>query len=343
MAEVSMCSSSVTTAAATSTELLPQEERVLIRDIALVSESNCKEGDFFYLINQRWWQHWIDYVNQDQPNNTNDVSSLSEHCDSAGSSTLKRPSGIDNSDLIYDTTSEFSNTGTEIHDTLLEGRDYVLLPEEVWNRLQLWYGGGPKLERKVISSGLSQTELAVEVYPLRLQLLLMPKDDRSIVRISKKETIGELYRRACEIFCLNLEQVRIWDYYGHRKHALMNDMDKTLDDINIQMDQEILVEVINQVNVIPLGGPVGSVLSNGHAEKPATCVPVEPSKSSLSIAGGLSASNGFKSRNADLTQSQNSVSIVKEPDQTWDHWRNYERLFCWSYWIGESWEYLLYE
>lgn len=48
------------------------------------------------------------------------------------------------------------------------------------------YGGGPTLARKVISSGLSQTELTVEVYPLRLQLLMMPKGDRSTIRISKK-------------------------------------------------------------------------------------------------------------------------------------------------------------
>jgi hypothetical protein len=33
--------------------------------------------------------------------------------------------------------------------------------------------------------------------------------------------------------------VRIWDYYGHQKHALMNDMNKTLDDANLQMDQDV--------------------------------------------------------------------------------------------------------
>jgi hypothetical protein len=33
--------------------------------------------------------------------------------------------------------------------------------------------------------------------------------------------------------------VRIWDYYGHQKHALMNDMNKTLDDVNLQMDQDV--------------------------------------------------------------------------------------------------------
>jgi hypothetical protein len=50
----------------------------------------------------------------------------------------------------------------------------------------LRYGGGPTLERKVIGSGLSQTELAVEVYPLRLQLHVIPKGGRSTLRISKK-------------------------------------------------------------------------------------------------------------------------------------------------------------
>ena len=52
--------------------------------------------------------------------------------------------------------------------------------------LDFRYGGGPTLPRKAINSGLSQTDLAIEVYPLRLQLLLTPKEERAIVRISKK-------------------------------------------------------------------------------------------------------------------------------------------------------------
>ncbi|KAL6272418.1 hypothetical protein ACE6H2_023110 [Prunus campanulata] len=292
-----------------STELSPEEERILIRDIALAAEANSKEGDIFYLLTQRWWQHWIDYVNQDQPNNPNDVSFVSEHYDSAGSSTLKRPAGIDNSDLIYDAASVDTNSGIDIHDTLLEGRDYVLLPQEVWNQLHTWYGGGPTLPRKVISSGLSQTEMAVEVYPLRLQLLVMPKGDCSIIIISKKETIAELHSRACDIFDLSMEQVCIWDYYGRRKHALMNDMVKTLDDANIQMDQDILVEVLNPVNGTTLGRSTSSVRYNGSLEKEGASVLVEPSKSSLSIAGGLSATKGAsRSYSVELIQSQGLIA-----------------------------------
>lgn len=68
----------------------------------------------------------------------NDGPSLTENCDSAGSITLRKPSVIDNSDLINDSASEESSAGFEIHDTLLEGRDYVLLPYEVWNQLYVW-------------------------------------------------------------------------------------------------------------------------------------------------------------------------------------------------------------
>lgn len=296
-----MCSSSVS-------ELSPDEERIMIRDIALASQANSKEGDTFFLITQRWWQHWIEYVNQDQTNTTYDGSSLSEHYDLANSSALKRPAGIDNSDLIDDAVSEDSSMGIEIHDTLLEGRDYVLLPQEVWNQLFRWYGGGPTLARKVISSGLSQTELTVEVYPLRLQLLMLPKNDRFAIRISKKETIGQLHRKACEIFDLQPDQVCIWDYYARRKHALMNDMDKTLDDANLQMDQDILVEVINNTNNTNISQ------ENGSAQREANSVLVEPSKSILSIAGGLSASKGSASKgyNMDLSSSQNLNSPVRD-------------------------------
>ena len=93
-------------------------------------------------------------MNQDQTKNI-DVTSLSEHCDSVSFSEVKSPSIIDNSDLIYDMTFEDSMMGIELHDTLVEGCDYILLPQEVWDQLYALCGGGPTLPRKVINSGLS--------------------------------------------------------------------------------------------------------------------------------------------------------------------------------------------
>ncbi|KAI7731401.1 hypothetical protein M8C21_011512, partial [Ambrosia artemisiifolia] len=70
------------------------------------------------------------------------------------------------------------------------------------------YGGGPTLARKVILRGSSQSELTVEIYPLRLQFHLTPKVDQSDIRMNIMETVGELHRKACEIFGLiSLNQV----------------------------------------------------------------------------------------------------------------------------------------
>ncbi|KAL8516501.1 hypothetical protein ACS0TY_014953 [Phlomoides rotata] len=280
-------------------QLTREEEKQIIRDIAVAAEAQTKVGGTFYLITQRWWQEWLEYVNQNQTSNLNDGSS-SEHQGSISSSALKRPSSIDNSDLVDDSVSEDSGMGIELHDTLVEGTDYILLPQEVWNQLYSWYGGGPLLARKVINTGLSQTEMSVEVYPLRLQLHLMPKGDRSSIRISKKETIGELHRRACEIFDLSPKQVSIWDYFSHQKHALMNDMEKTLDDANIQMDQDqILVEVIN----CKTEGGLRSHQENGSGENGKLAA--APTQLTFGTSGGSSASK-YPSRNGySETQFQN--------------------------------------
>ncbi|KAH9738793.1 ubiquitin carboxyl-terminal hydrolase 5 [Citrus sinensis] len=141
----------------------------------------------------------------------------------------------------------------------------------------------------------------------------MPRGECSTIRISKKETIGELHRRACSIFYLNLEQICIWDYYGHRKHALMNDMDRTLDDANIQMDQDILVEVLDNVNGTNCKS---SIQDNGFAEKKASSVLVEPSKSSLSIAGGWSASKGTSRNHSSEISTSPNLASARDSDNT---------------------------
>ncbi|URE22782.1 ubiquitin carboxyl-terminal hydrolase [Musa troglodytarum] len=177
------------------------------------------------------------------------------------------------------------------------------------------YGGGPTLPRKAINTGLSQTDLAIEVYPLRLRLTLMPKGERAIIRISKKETVGELHKKACEVFDLILDQVCIWDYYGEQKHALMDNMDKTLDDANIQMDQDILVEVFTDGNGTADGGCTIPLQENGYTEKYSTSVIVEPSQSSLSVADGLSTNNyAPRSCSSEFSQSQYLASPSNDLD-----------------------------
>ena len=94
---------------------------------------------FFFFLVGRWWQNWLDYVNQELGCSANNGSSLhGAHHYEVPSSVQKRPSVIDNSDLINEATSEVSNVGIELHDALVEGRDYILLPQDVWKQLYGW-------------------------------------------------------------------------------------------------------------------------------------------------------------------------------------------------------------
>lgn len=60
-----------------------------------------------------------------------------QHQGSNSSNALQRPPEIDNSDLICASTSEQSQY-LEIYETLIEGTDYILVPEIIWNQFYEW-------------------------------------------------------------------------------------------------------------------------------------------------------------------------------------------------------------
>lgn len=74
---------------------------------------------------------------------TNEGSS-SDHQD-LNSCTPKRPSSIDNSDLINELASDNSTMGIELHDTLQEHTHYMLVPEVTWNQFCAWLVFSPIL------------------------------------------------------------------------------------------------------------------------------------------------------------------------------------------------------
>jgi DUSP domain len=99
-----------------------------------VCEREKERSYFDMLILNRWWQSWLDYVNQEIP-----TASANGSHETAALSILRRPLAIDNTDLIDDATSEeVSDVEMELHDTLVEGRDYILLPQPVWEKLHGW-------------------------------------------------------------------------------------------------------------------------------------------------------------------------------------------------------------
>lgn len=58
---------------------------------------------------------------------------------SGGSSSSKRPFSIDNADLVLSTaTSDEEKSGPGLKENLVEDKDYILLPEQVWVALEKW-------------------------------------------------------------------------------------------------------------------------------------------------------------------------------------------------------------
>ncbi|XP_008800670.3 ubiquitin carboxyl-terminal hydrolase 9-like isoform X1 [Phoenix dactylifera] len=252
----------------------PEEEKEIVLELTRAAEANQKEGDLYYVVSQRWWRDWQEYVGFDR---------FREHSSKGHLSILSRPGRIDNSKLVLNRTDTEGNE-LDLQRHLQEGEDYTLVPHEVWKKLLEWYKGGPELPRKVISEGVIVKELRVEVYPLCLKIIDARDDSQRTIRISRKASVGELYKIVCALLELEQSKARIWDYYEKSKNYILTNFDQTLEDPQLQVDQEILLEVQrdgiwpSNFNTNPTG--------NEYA-----LVPLEPSRSSITIAGGPTLSN----------------------------------------------------
>ncbi|XP_062114479.1 putative ubiquitin carboxyl-terminal hydrolase 11 [Humulus lupulus] len=111
-----------------------------------------------------------------------------------------RPGQIDNSDIFLN-NKDSDGDELELRRMLEEGRDYVLVSQQVWERLLSWYKGGPALPRKLISQGTFHKNFLVEVYPLCLKLIdsMDQNQSVSVLRLSKKASTRELYERVCSL------------------------------------------------------------------------------------------------------------------------------------------------
>ncbi|KAH9718884.1 ubiquitin carboxyl-terminal hydrolase 10 [Citrus sinensis] len=244
----------------------PDEERQIVQDLKNQSELDLKEGNLYFLISTRWYRSWERYVCGDEPSIDN-ISFDSPHMNGVSSKRAERPGPIDNSDIIQNGNGSSEGDDLEVRRNLEEGQDYVLVPQQVWEKLFCWYKGGPALPRKMISEGIVN-EKRVEVFPLCLKLIDSRDNSQTVIRLSKKNLFNKLIHSiACAVLHLLFTwKARIWDYFNKQRSTSPLDVsDQTLDDAMLQMDQDILLEV--QVDN-------------------------EPSRSSLTIAGGPALSNG---------------------------------------------------
>ncbi|PKI64379.1 hypothetical protein CRG98_015239 [Punica granatum] len=277
----------------------PEEEYRIVEELTKISECNLKEGNVYYVISNRWYSSWKRYVTQSGDQNLDGKQSLDSL---VSSDTSNRPGPIDNSDILSNVTT-CEGDDLELNRVLQEGQDYVLVPQEVWEKLFSWYKGGPALPRKMISSA---NNFIVEVYLLSLKLVDSRDNSQSVIRLSKKASIDELYQRVCSLKGLEIDKVNIWDCFNKQKRVLLARSSNTLDDELLQMDQEILLEVADDGSFDPR-------LGTHSSRNDLALVALEPSRSSVTIAGGPTMSNGHSTgQNFYQRSSLSSTSSYKD-------------------------------
>ncbi|KAG4983603.1 hypothetical protein JHK87_028352 [Glycine soja] len=312
-------------------QLPPEEENRIVSELIKESELNLKEGNLYYVISNRWFSRWQSYVGPCVGMLSIDKQSSDNHL-ITHPKIADRPGPIDNSDIISKGNNCDSNN-LDIHRMLEEGTDYVLVPEKVWERLLEWYKGGPALPRKLISQGLELKQYNVEVYPLSLKVTDARDNSQSIVKLSRKATIGELHELVCKIKGVEQNKACIWDYFNLKKQSLLTvSGQKTLEDANLIMDQDVgSLELYRSLIVIDFKLILLEVsLDRDHSSHSGmdsmgnelALVPLEPPRSSVSIAGGPTMSNGHSTGSSFSSYQGSSVSSsLTNMDDKYDVYR----------------------
>ncbi|KAK4795653.1 hypothetical protein SAY86_027979 [Trapa natans] len=283
----------------------PEEEKRIVNELMEKSERNLKEGNVYYVVSSRWYGSWQRYTQSGQQYLYSEESLDSQSSNQVSSNTGDRPGPIDNSDLVSN-LGIIEGDDPELHRNLEEGQNYILVPQEVWEKLFCWYKGGPALPRKMIM--INENSYSVEVYLLCLKVVDSRDNSQSVITLSKKASVDDLYQKVCSLKGLELEKVNIWDYFNKQKSVLLARSNKTLEDEFLQMDQEVLLDV-------PDDGSFGPHLG-ANCRNDLALVALEPSRLPRTIAGGPTMSNGCSAGQTFYKKS--SFSSTSSKDDAYD-------------------------
>jgi len=163
------------------------------------------------------------------------------------------PGSIDNSILM---DPLLPNTCKK---SLLEKYDFEIVSSKTWQLFCSWYGGGPALPRKVISSGWRDS-LMVEIRHLRLKISRSVSTMSQLtVSYSRAATVGRLKTEVCAKLGIDPAYIQLWDFHARTKIKVLNNMLETLDDAQIIDGQEILFEDLPASVVRPLPVKIDSI------------------------------------------------------------------------------------
>ncbi|KAH8074701.1 ubiquitinyl hydrolase [Aureococcus anophagefferens] len=113
-------------------------QRAQVKDA--LEAARMRLGDTYYVVSQKWWASWRQYVGYDQG-----LEGSLEQLSVSGSAAAE-PGPVGNEPLSFASPEgdRFLKVGLVEHD------DYALVPAPVWAALEGWYGGGPAYPVRVV-------------------------------------------------------------------------------------------------------------------------------------------------------------------------------------------------
>ncbi|XP_052208779.1 ubiquitin carboxyl-terminal hydrolase 8 isoform X2 [Diospyros lotus] len=150
---------------------------------------------------------------------------------------------IFSSDLVFNLRREDDSVqNNENAEVGISGRDYALVPGEMWLEALKWHSVSKTAMKNGRSFSAAEDDMA-DVYPLQLRLSVLREANSLGVRISKKDNAVERFRRACKIFSVEPELLRIWDYSGQTTLLFSSDKNRFAKETQRQSDPEIFLEL----------------------------------------------------------------------------------------------------
>ncbi|XP_013412555.1 ubiquitin carboxyl-terminal hydrolase 15 isoform X3 [Lingula anatina] len=243
-------------------ELQKNEIRQLIKE-------PLKKGDIWYLVDAKWFKQWKKYVGFDAWDTVN-----------TGEQTAY-PGPIDNSPLLKESGA--------LKEHLVDELDYVLVPEEGWEKMSSWYPpveGQKPIARKVIEQGMFVKHCKVEVYLMDLKLCKNEDIDHCTSKqFSRADTIDDIEKEMRRIFSITDDkEVRLWNKYMSNTYEHLNKPDNTVQDAGLYSGQVIVVEQQNEDGTWPRQTKSTSAYNSGSASTATTSTQIESGPSSTATS-----------------------------------------------------------
>ncbi|GLT96373.1 hypothetical protein SLE2022_139980 [Rubroshorea leprosula] len=124
----------------------------------------------------------------------------------------------------------------------VSGREYALVHKALFSWTLKRYNDSKTFMKE--AWGLSvAADYWQDLFTLLIRLSFSPEADSLVVKISLKDNLGDLFKRACCIFNTNSELLYIWDFSGQTNLFLLNEKVNLCNDSPQQPGKEIPLEL----------------------------------------------------------------------------------------------------